>query len=278
MIFVIGVVILKSMNRKSVYKSENEDVDSYVRNNIIKLMKEYDSYNVIKAMVIVIRTGYYKGIVKNNKTDRNVYLEYIDRICESNEEGVEPYSKEYINRVDMAIKDTKDEVLTYKGKLIYPFFHFTSSGETINAIDNINIPYLKRRKCSSDIESPDFMQIKKYSKDKLREIISKIVCVEKRIKGDINISSRDKYKKVKKVVIDNKYNIDGSVLQNELGLNSLNYSVHIDNDNIIFTSIGKGSGMGVSIYSAYRMSKNNVNYEQILNSFYKDVKIKRIYS
>ena len=58
-----------------------------------------------------------------------------------------------------------------------------------------------------------------------------------------------------------------------LGLKSTNFSFKIENDNITFSVIGYGHGVGMSQTGADSMAKSGKNYKDIIEHFYTGVKI-----
>lgn len=58
-----------------------------------------------------------------------------------------------------------------------------------------------------------------------------------------------------------------------MGLKSTNFSIKIEGDNVIFSVIGYGHGVGMSQTGADSMAKAGSNYEDILKHFYAGVEI-----
>ena len=58
-----------------------------------------------------------------------------------------------------------------------------------------------------------------------------------------------------------------------IGLKSTNFNFKTDNDNIIFSVIGYGHGVGMSQTGADALAKQGYNYEEIIKHFYNDVEI-----
>ena len=61
-----------------------------------------------------------------------------------------------------------------------------------------------------------------------------------------------------------------------LGLKSTNFTVTINENNVVFNVIGYGHGVGMSQYGAEAMAKKGYTYDKILKHYYKDVDIKKI--
>lgn len=58
-----------------------------------------------------------------------------------------------------------------------------------------------------------------------------------------------------------------------IGLKSTNFNYKIDDDNIIFSVIGYGHGVGMSQTGADALAKQGYNYEEIIKHYYNNVEI-----
>ena len=57
------------------------------------------------------------------------------------------------------------------------------------------------------------------------------------------------------------------------GLKSANFECKIENENIKFSVVGYGHGVGMSQTGADSMAKSGAKYDEIINHFYADVQI-----
>ena len=78
--------------------------------------------------------------------------------------------------------------------------------------------------------------------------------------------------RVKTIKIGNK-EIAGTEARTLLGLKSTNFAVTIDGENIIFSVIGYGHGVGMSQTGADSLAKQGLKYEEIIKHFYINVEI-----
>jgi stage II sporulation protein D len=62
--------------------------------------------------------------------------------------------------------------------------------------------------------------------------------------------------------------LKGSEVRQALGLNSANFKVKVEGENLIFTTIGYGHGVGMSQYGARYFALNGDTYDQILSHYY----------
>ena len=78
--------------------------------------------------------------------------------------------------------------------------------------------------------------------------------------------------RVKTIKIGNKQ-IAGTEARTILRLRSTNFSVAINDTNVIFSVTGYGHGVGMSQTGADALAKSGSNYEEIIKHFYTDVEI-----
>ena len=62
--------------------------------------------------------------------------------------------------------------------------------------------------------------------------------------------------------------VSGSEVRQVLGLNSANFKVRVEEDELVFTTIGYGHGVGLSQYGARYMAIAGERYDQILQHYY----------
>lgn len=89
----------------------------------------------------------------------------------------------------------------------------------------------------------------------------------------IAITEKTESGRVKTLKIGN-VNLAGVEARTILGLRSTNFSVSIEGENIKFSVIGYGHGVGMSQTGADALAKQGYNYEDIVKHFYVGVEIK----
>ena len=132
--------------------------------------------------------------------------------------------------------------------------------------------YLVPADCPEDMTSPDFLKTEEYSK---KQFVKKINTAykdsgldENNPFGDIQVVSQTNMGYVTKIQVGNVV-MSGDVFAKILGLNSPFFAIK---DGKITTK-GKGSGFGVSLYTANIMARSGRTYEDIINKFYSGVAI-----
>ena len=81
--------------------------------------------------------------------------------------------------------------------------------------------------------------------------------------------------RVNSITINDK-EFKGTVVRSKLGLRSTDFDVTNNGDKVLITTRGYGHGVGMSQYGANGMAKDGYNYEEILQYYYKNVKISTI--
>ena len=62
--------------------------------------------------------------------------------------------------------------------------------------------------------------------------------------------------------------LTGSEVRQALGLNSANFKVKVEGENLVFTTVGYGHGVGMSQYGARYYAMDGQTYDQILYHYY----------
>ena len=69
-------------------------------------------------------------------------------------------------------------------------------------------------------------------------------------------------------VLVGEVRIKGSEVRQTLGLNSSNFKVRVEGENLVFTTIGYGHGVGMSQFGARFLALDGKSYDQILSHYY----------
>lgn len=241
---ILSVVIFNgSKQNKSeimIKVGENKKIsmENYMCNVIISEMWDYNDVEALKAFCIIVRSNIMYSLLE----DTDNILDK-DNICLPYK-NVNFNNKKYNSikeKVKGIINDTEGEVATYSNRIINLPYHKISAGKTINTLDNGNvIPYLKSTRCDKDIENSNYLKIFYYDYGNNNiELKTKVI-------NEINNSYE-------------KCNID------DMG------------ERLRIVEQGEGHNYGMSLYSAYKMSKEGHTYIDILNKFY-NIKIVRVYN
>ncbi len=225
----------------------------------------------IKTQAVVTRTYMarrilgieQKGILKGYSTD----------------EMKELWGSDYDEVYDVykqAVVSTSNEIIAYKGDIIEPLYHKSSSGVTrdANTVYKKDIPYLKSVESSMDKDSK---QIKISKKDLVKYLESEyedIVLTSDNIEDQFQIIGKDIGGYVISLQIGNLI-IDGEEFRKLMDLPSSCFEIYVSNNSLIFDVRGEGDGIGLSQNGADILAKQGMTYEEIIKYYYTDVEIEK---
>lgn len=176
----------------------------------------------------------------------------------------------YLEKIKNAVNMTKNQVMTYDKQLIKSYFYAMSNGYTTTSLSvfNEDLPYLNTIMPTMDNETTaKFIVTKKVSKREFCTTLN-IDCTEL----NINKITTDYSNRIETISI-NKTTYTGIEIRKKFNLRSTDFTIAIENDDVIFTTKGYGHGVGMSQYGANAMAKNGSTYEDILKYYYQGVTI-----
>lgn len=260
-------------------------IDEYLYGVVSAEMPANFELNALKAQAIVARTYTLYQIINGNSkhSDADICDNYT--CCQAWISKEERLSKWSVNeaqanwsRICNAVDATQGKIITYNNIPIDAFFHSNSGGSTETATNvwgGTNFPYLQSVETAGEDGYTQYSSEVNISKE---ELINKIK--EKHSEIQIDWNTEDCIKileytesgRVRTIKIGN-INFAGTELRTLIGLKSTNFSFKIEGDNIIFSVIGYGHGVGMSQTGADSMAKSGNSPEEIIKHFYTGVEI-----
>lgn len=276
-------------NVKLLHTSTNEieevKLDEYLCNVVSAEMPVDYDIEALKAQAIVARTYTIYKIIHNSGKHNGADICDSSSCCQAwiSKEGRferwdEDKREENWNKISTAVNETIGKIITYDGEPINAFFHSNSGGTTeipLNVWGGSGYPYLQVVETSGEDE---------YSQYSSEIILSKTELVEKLKEEysdiEINFESEDDIKileytesgRVRTIQFGNK-NLSGVETRTILGLRSANFEITKDGENIKFSVIGYGHGVGMSQTGADALAKQGHKCEDIIKHFYIGVEI-----
>lgn len=264
---------------------EELPIDEYLYGVVSAEMPATYELEALKAQAIVARTYTLYQIINNNSKhgDANIcddsaccqaWISKDDRLARWNEDVRESNW----NKIVEAVNETSGKIITYEGAPINAFFH-SNSGGTTEVVSNVwggtDLPYLQSVETSGESDYSQYNSEVTISKE---DLISKLKAEYSDF--EINFDEEDAIKileytdsgRVKTIKFGNT-EIAGTKVRTLLGLRSTNFSFSIDGDNITFSVIGYGHGVGMSQTGADSMAKSGSTCEEIIKHFYTGVEI-----
>jgi len=264
---------------------EEIGLDDYLCNVVSAEMPASYELEALKAQAIVARTyTIYQTINSGNKHNGanmcdshlccQAWLSKEDRFSKW-EEGKQ---EEYWSKIETAVNDTKGKIITYENEPINAFFHSNSGGTTevpLNVWGGQGYPYLQVVQTSGEDTYTQYNSEVILSKE---DFINKIK--EKHSDFEIDFSKENEISileytesgRVKTIKIGN-LNLSGVEVRTILGLKSANFTVTIDENNIKFSVIGYGHGVGMSQTGADSLAKQGKTCDEIIKHYYVGVEI-----
>ncbi|MEW6661886.1 MAG: stage II sporulation protein D [Bacillota bacterium] len=192
---------------------------------------------------------------------------------------------EYIKlkqRIEKAVADTANLVLTYQGKLAEPVFHANAGGITENSEEvwQIGLPYLRSVSSPWDLQAPRAQTVASFSLHEIDRLLGTSLAAQPVAKlaypqGEaLRLTSKSSTGRAKEIMITGK-KFAGTELRRMLGLRSTKFKWEIKGDRIVFTVDGHGHGVGMSQYGANGMAQEGKSFRDILTHYYTGVEFSR---
>lgn len=285
-------VIISGIPKKDAKKAENVGQTVCVayenREETISLQKyligmlaaqvpvNYES-ETLKAHAVLVRT-YYELHEKNLEVveaDSGAW-NYLSEEQMKNLWG-EDFEANY-RRLERAVAETGNECLYYKGKLAEPYFHAVSAGKTRNGTEVFHserYAYLSSVSCEKDIRADNYVTIKTFTKEELKEILQQMgtAVTEEAVSdpvGWFEISARDAAGYVTEIKV-NQLVMHGENFRTALQLPSGAFVIEEWEDGVRFVCKGLGHGFGMSLYTANELAKEGKSHDEILSCFFADI-------
>ena len=252
------------------------DLEEYVKGVIAGEMPISFNIEALKAQAVAARTYAVRRINKNNTYDvvdtvmNQVYIdnENLKAKWQSNYDA-------YMNKIKMAVEDTRGEYVDYNGTYADTLFFSTSTGNTENSeeIFGTKVSYLQSVDSYWNEEvSPAYQEKNIFTREQFCNLLNMNNCT----RIYINILNETSTGRVKTVEINSK-KFAGSEVAAKLGVKSNFFNIYIQNNQVIVETKGFGHGVGMSQYGAQGMAINGYTYKEILEHYYQGTTIKKLY-
>jgi stage II sporulation protein D len=235
-------------------------IDEYVKKVVVSEMDADWHLEALKVQAVLSRTYAIYHKMKNKKQKYDLTATTLHQVFDL--QAVSP-------SIDLAVQETKGEVLIYKGKPIEAIFHSTCGGKTElpEEVWQYPYPYIKSL-TYHDKNSPYY--------NWQRETTLAAIGDSLGIKGITNIGvfSHTKTGRVKKLKVftpSKLHIIKSTALRQKLGykdLPSAKFTVKVCDGKVIFEGQGYGHGVGLCQYGALQMALEGKTYREILYFFY----------
>ena len=266
---------------------EELDLDTYLLGVVSSEMPASFEQEALNAQALVARTYTIYKILNGSKHD-NADVCDNSSCCQawiSKENRLEKWNEEEReknwSKIEKAVNSTKGKIITYEGKPINAFFHSNSGGFTDTATNvwgGANYPYLQAVETSGEDEYSQYNSELLVTKE---EFISKIKEYHSDFTIDFNKGNQIEIleytdgDRIKSIKIGN-LNLSGVEVRTIFGLKSAKFQISVEENNIKFSVIGYGHGVGMSQTGADSLAKQGKNHEDIIKHYYTGVEITNI--
>jgi len=270
-------------------KVEEIPLEDYVKEVVAAEMPVEFEIEALKAQAVAARTfgvsrimnlypakeDIHRGAhVCTDSTHCQAWMDKSDRIKKWNSVSADRNWE----KIETAVKETKDLIILYDNKPINPLFHANGGGKTENCEDvweGVEVPYLKSVNSDGDEEDPGYKVVTAFKEediiDSLKREYPDILLNEDDLLSNFSVLELSDGGRVKKVKVGN-IELKGTDLRKLLSLRSTNFKIEKGKDNELnITTIGYGHGVGMSQYGANYLAKNGGTFEEILKHYYKGV-------
>lgn len=251
---------------------KNMDLEQYVYGVLVGVIPASYDEEAIKAQAVLVRTNILREMEKNKSTDASLLSYHYLPLEERNALFGERYSSKYEKKFMDAVMGTAGQVLVQNGKYIMAMYHEVSMGKTASANEILDeeISYLQSVDSPQDVEAKNYVSEKSFTWKEINCLLGREQDGSKSVPMQILESSQNGY--VKRVKIGEQ-EMQGKDLMQLLGLASTNYYMESTKMGYHFVCLGRGTGMGLSIYGSNCLAQNGNTYKDILGYYYKNVSL-----
>lgn len=250
------------------------DLEQYIRGVLYHEISDKWPLEAIKAQAVATRTYASYSMEKFAGRDYDMTNDVYSQVYGGR--SAERY------RTNLAVKRTKGEVLTYKGKIFPTFFHANAGGITEDASElwDVDMLPLKGNVVSPfSVNSPHYRWKLNYRLKNIQDKLNTLGYGLGLIK-DMTVIERNKSGRVKKIRITTRdgasVTVDGKVFREMLGPNVLKsnkYEIVMKGWYVDFEGYGWGHGVGMCQWGAYNMALLRYDYKKILSFYYPGAKM-----
>jgi len=273
-------------------KVREMDLEEYIKGVVAAEMPAEFEMEALKAQAVAARTYAYRKKVSAPAAEEH----YGADICTdsthcqawvSKEEAMKKWDEasasRYWDKIERAVEETRNFIITYNDNVANPVFHSNSGGKTENSEDvweGAAEPYLRSVFSQGEDDSSQYktevvLKIKDFC-DTLKKQYPDIKLDTKDILKNIHIVEYSEGGRVKTLRIGN-IDIKGTEFRSMFGLKSTNLKIEASgNDSLKITTYGYGHGVGMSQWGANYMAKSGSRFDQIIKHYYQGVSIQTI--
>ncbi|MBC8199575.1 MAG: SpoIID/LytB domain-containing protein [Desulfobacterales bacterium] len=257
---------------KSLSVINNIPVEQYLYGVVPKEMPPNWAKEALKAQAVAART--YALYIKDKSADKPYDVE--STTTSQVYGGFDSEKKES----NLAVDETRSQVITYNGKLIVAYFHSSSGGHTEDSknVWSADLPYLKGVPDSFSANIPNGEWKFFVSYNDMQNRLNKYGLNIGQIRG-LNAAGESRSGRllgVRVIAKNGTTELKSNNFRIKVGatrLKSTLLKITPDHDGILFIGKGYGHGVGMSQWGANMMAQKGFGCQDILKHYYQSVKI-----
>ncbi len=265
----------------SVYFHETGEIKSmpletYLEGVVAAEMEPTWPAQALEAQTIVARTFTMKKLQEGNISGRNAQ-------ASTNPKEFQAYNAARVNdKVKAAVKNTRGQVITYKGQPIMAWFHAASGGKTASAVEGLNFrkestPYVTP---VTDVQTEPVQTWRyTFSNDAVSKACSSLG-TEVGYVTSVKIGRKGPSGRAETLIINGK-EVSAPSFRLAIGdrqmKSTLVDELRMEGDSVSMRGRGDGHGVGMSQWGAWLMAQRGKSAKDIVNYYYKGIKIQNLW-
>ncbi|MBN2694254.1 SpoIID/LytB domain-containing protein [bacterium] len=270
--FKLSIVIFNN----TLYAINILPVESYLAGIINAEISSKWPIEAIKAQSVVSRTFALRKKIYNFTKPYDLDSSVLDQVYK----GISIIDEQSVK----AVRETYGEVLVYQNQLIQAFFHANSAGYTEGAeyFAGNRLPYLISVKDPYSLNKPRDSWSYQIKISELEKTLLNLYKIGGKIKK-ISIKEQNERGRVMKLLIETtqtSYTITGEHFRRALGYTNIfstKFKLFLSKEILRVEGSGSGHGVGMSQWGAFEMAKQDKRYKEILNFYFTNVRVLKMY-
>lgn len=256
--------------------------EEYVAGVVAGEIKNDWPEEAIKAQAIIARTFVLQFI------DEKGQSKYENAHVSTDIEEAQAWNYSAVNdRIKKAVEETRGQVIVYNGEFARTWFHSNAGGKTATPKEGLNYkdedpPYIQvvdSPDTSESVEADAKNWSVKFPKDK---VLNALQSAGKPVKDFSSVQLGKKGPSGRAVTIKfDQTEVSAAELRLALGTTEMRSTlidkIALEGNYVVMSGRGYGHGVGMSQWGAYTMAKEGKSAQDIINHYFKDIDIVKMW-
>lgn len=184
---------------------------------------------------------------------------------------------EYEEKLDRIVNEVIDQIAVVENEPIIGAFHAISTGatETAEEVWGQAVSYLVSTPSTGDKYAPNYETSTTLTKSEVEHALKRVypsIDLDEDASKWFTQTELNESGRISSMKVGNEY-MTGHELRTILELRSASFEINVEGEEITFTQIGYGHGVGLSQYGADYMARQGCTYDEILKHYYNGIDI-----